>query len=92
MTSIFSALKHSPSKRTGKRDSIKKLTADGPDNGTTSGTTSGPATSSGNGKIHNLKPCSKEIELEPFNAIIHDQADLKSTATFTIYCFQIATD
>jgi len=53
---IPSPLKHSPSKRTGKRDSIKKLTTDGADNATTSATTSGPGASSGNGNAGQQRP------------------------------------
>ena len=59
---LFSALKHSPSKRQGKRDSIKKLTSDSvPDSNPSaaqtstsvaySGATSAVTVSHGNGKI-----------------------------------------
>jgi len=60
---IPSPLKHSPSKRQGKRDSIKKLTADAPDNGTTSAapTTTSAAASGvtgthGNGNAGQQRP------------------------------------
>jgi hypothetical protein len=55
---LFSALKHSPSKRQGKRDSIKKLTSDSvPDSNpsaaqtSTSAAASAVSVSHGNGKI-----------------------------------------